>query len=40
VTGSKVLTDPVKLGPKLVELLRERLLLFLGHGRDGTDEAR
>jgi hypothetical protein len=31
VTGSKVLTDPVELGPELVELFRERLLLFLGH---------
>jgi hypothetical protein len=32
VTGSKVLPDPVQLGPELVELFRERFLLFLGHG--------
>ena len=30
MTGSKVLTDPVELGPELVELFRERLL-FVGH---------
>src|SRR5918994_6103540 len=34
-SGSKVITDPVELGPDLLELLlqRERLL---GHGPDGS----
>ena len=35
-TGSKVLTDPVELGPELFELVGEWLLLFFEHGRDGT----
>jgi hypothetical protein len=33
VAGSKVVTDPGKLGPELLELLSERALLDgLGHG--------
>jgi hypothetical protein len=35
VTGSKVLPDPVELGAELVELFRERLLLFLGRHDPG-----
>src|SRR5258708_21858243 len=31
LAGSKVLTDPGKLGPELLELLVERESLFLGH---------
>ena len=30
-TGSKVLTNPVKLGSELLEQLRERLILLDGH---------
>src|ERR687892_718197 len=30
-SGSKVITDPVQLGPDLLELLLERLRAFLGH---------
>ena len=33
LAGSKVLTDPGKLGPELLELLVERESLFLGHAR-------
>lgn len=33
LAGSKVLTDPGKLGPELLELLVERKSLFLGHAR-------
>ena len=36
LAGSKVLTDPGKLGPELLELLVERLSLLLGHGGDAT----
>src|SRR5437773_5266678 len=35
-SGSKVITDPVQLGPDLVELLAQRLVVALGHERDGT----
>ena len=33
LAGSKVLTDPGKLGPELLELLIERKSVFLGHAR-------
>ena len=33
LNGSKVLTNPVELGSELLEQLRERLVLLVGHGR-------
>src|SRR5213079_704333 len=40
-SGSKVTTDPVELGPDLLQLLLDRELAFVGHrGADGTGGCR